>query len=152
MTVYALVPQCAISIFSYSKCKIAKNFPGLCYWTHWRGLTAPCRLPSCTTVLFLATLVEKPAPPKIAGYGIVQDDPTALGAYALGILPLIKFLLEFINLNDMNAKEVAMADGFFVAGSLNSIKNYWDKLTASGPKYGYFPKPTKSYPMVKQKN
>ena len=32
-----------------------------------------------------------------------------------------------------------------VVGSLNSIKDNWDKLTAIGPKYGYFPKPTKSY-------
>ena len=29
-----------------------------------------------------------------------QDDPTAMGAYASGILPLIKFLIEFINLNE----------------------------------------------------
>ena len=65
-----------------------------------------------------------------------------MGAYALGILPLIKFLLEFINLNEMNAKEVVFADGFSVASSLNSIKDYWFKLTAIGPKYGYFPKPT----------
>ena len=33
-----------------------------------------------------------------------------MGAYALGILSLIKFLLEFINLNEMNAKEVVFAD------------------------------------------
>ena len=68
-----------------------------------------------------------------------------MGAYTLGILPLIKFLLNFINLNKINA------DDFSVAGNLNSIKDYWDKLTAIGPKYGYFPKPTKSYLIVKEK-
>ena len=83
--------------------------------------------------------------------GTTQGDPTAMGTYALGILPLVKFLLEFINLNEMNAKEVVFADDFSVAGSLNSIKDYWDKLTAIGPKYGYFPKPTKSYLVVKEK-
>ena len=72
-------------------------------------------------------------------------------AYALDILPLIKLLLEFINLNKVNVKEVAFADGFSVAGSLNSIKDYWDKLTEISPKYGYFLKPTKSYLIVKEK-
>ena len=67
-----------------------------------------------------------------------QSDPTAMGAYALGILPLIKFLFEFVNLNEINAKEVAFTSDFFIADSLNSIKNYWDKLTTIGPKYGYF--------------
>ena len=38
----------------------------------------------------------------------------------------------------MNAKEVVFADDFSVTGSLNGIKDYWDKLTAIGPKYGYF--------------
>ena len=52
--------------------------------------------------------------------------------YALGILLLIKFLLEFVNLNEMNAEEVAFAEDFSVASSLNSIKGYWDKLTVIG--------------------
>ena len=52
----------------------------------------------------------------------------------------------------MNVKEVTFGDNFSVAGSLNSIKDYWDKLTAIGPKYAYFPKPTKSYLIVKDKN
>ena len=71
-------------------------------------------------------------------------------AYTFGILPLIKFLVEFIHVNKMNAKEIAFADNFSVTGSLNSIKNYWDKLTANDPKYGYFPKPAKSYLKVKE--
>ena len=52
----------------------------------------------------------------------------------------------------MNVKELAFADDFCVVGSLSSIKDYWDKLTATGQKCGYFPKPTKSYLMVKEKN
>ena len=51
----------------------------------------------------------------------------------------------------MNAKEAAFVDHFSVACSLNSIKDYWDKLTAIVSKYGYFPKPTKSYLIVKKK-
>ena len=50
----------------------------------------------------------------------------------------------------MNDKEVVFADNFFVAGSLNSIKDYWDKSTAISPKYDYFRKSTKSYLIVKE--
>ena len=80
-----------------------------------------------------------------------QSDPMAMGAYALGILPLVKFLLEFINLNKLNAMEVVFASNISFAGNLNKIKDCWDKLTAIDPKYGYFPKPTKSYLIVKEK-
>ena len=48
----------------------------------------------------------------------------------------------------MNVKEVVFVDDFSVTGSLNSIEDYRDKLTAIGPKYSYFPKPTKSYLIV----
>ena len=74
--------------------------------------------------------------------GTTQGDPAAIGAYALGILLLIIFLLEFINLTKMNAKEVVVANDISIAGSLNSIKDYRDKLITIGPKYGYFLKPT----------
>ena len=80
----------------------------------------------------------------------VQHNPTLMGAYALGILSLLQFLLDFISVNELNAKEVAFADGFTVAGKLSSIKHYWSQLTSIGPKYGYFPKASKSYLIVRK--
>ena len=87
----------------------------------------------------------------LSSEGKTQGDPTALGTYALGILPLIKFLLEFNNLNEMKAKKVVFAEDLSFAGCFNSIKDYWEQLIAIGPKYGYFPKPTKFYLIVKEK-
>ena len=43
------------------------------------------------------------------------------GVYALGILPLIFFLLDFISINHLSAKEVTFADDFTVTGKLTSI-------------------------------
>ena len=81
-----------------------------------------------------------------------QDGTAAMGAFALDILPLIRFLLEFINLNKMNANELVFVDDFSVADSLNSIKDYWDKLIAISPKNYHFPKLEKSYLIVKEKD
>ena len=38
----------------------------------------------------------------------IRCDPTAMGAYVLGILSLIKFLLQLINLVEMNFKEQSL--------------------------------------------
>ena len=82
--------------------------------------------------------------------GTNQGDPTAMGAYTLGILPLIHFLLEFISINHLSAKQIAFADNFTVAGKLTSIRDYWGKLTVLCPKCGYFPKASKSFLIVKE--
>ena len=60
----------------------------------------------------------------LSSKGTTQGESTAMGAYALGILSLIKFLHQFIKLNEINAKEIIFADNFSVAGNLNSIKDY----------------------------
>ena len=82
--------------------------------------------------------------------GTTQGDPTSIGAYALGILPLLQFLLDLIPVNQLNAKEVAFADDLTVADKISSIKDYWSQLTSIGPKYGYFPKASKSYLIVNE--
>ena len=82
--------------------------------------------------------------------GKTWGDPTAIGAYASGILPLIHFLLELISIKHLSAKEVAFADDFTVADKLTSIRDYWGKLTVLGPKHGYFPKASKSCLIVKE--
>ena len=63
---------------------------------------------------------------------------------------MVHFLLEFILINHLSTKEVAFADDFTVADKLNSIRDYWGKLTLLDPKYGYFPKASKSYLIVKE--
>ena len=59
-------------------------------------------------------------------------------------------MLDFISDNKLNAEEVAFADDLTVAGKLSTIKDYWNQLRSIGPKYGYFPKASKSYLMVKE--
>ena len=82
--------------------------------------------------------------------GITQSDPTSMGDYALGILPMLHSLLDFVLTNDHQTREVAFADDLAVAGKLADIKNFWDKLAIIGPKYGYFPKSIISYLIVKK--
>ena len=82
--------------------------------------------------------------------GATQGDPTSMGAYAFGILPLLKFLLDFISVNELNAKELAFADDFMVDGKFSSIKDYWSQLTSVASKYCYFPEASKSYLIVKE--
>ena len=84
--------------------------------------------------------------------GTTQGDPTAMGAYALGVTPLIHSLNEFIFINEHRSKEVAFADDFTVAGKASEIKAYWDILQQQGLLFGYFPKPSKSYLIVKEQH
>ena len=70
--------------------------------------------------------------------------------YALSDTPLILMVLEITNTKtNSDAKIVAYADDFSVAGSISSLKYCWDTLCKLGPKFCYFPQPTKSRLTVK---
>ena len=78
------------------------------------------------------------------------ENQQAMGAYALGVTPLIHFLSEFIFINEHKSKELAIADDFTVAGKVSKIKAYWDILQHQGSLFGYFPKLSKLYLVVKE--
>ena len=65
----------------------------------------------CPTRLFIIGGEEL-----LSNEGITQGNPTSMVAYALGILQLLQFLLDFISVNKLNPKEVAFGDDFTVAG------------------------------------
>ena len=65
-------------------------------------------------------------------------------------LPLLLMVLEITNSKtNSDAKMVAYTDDFFAAGSISSLKYWLDTLCELGPKFGYFPEPTKSWVIEK---
>ena len=75
-----------------------------------------------------------------------------MGAYALGVTPLIHFLGRFIFINEHRSKEVTFADDFTIAGKASKIKAYWHILQQQGSFSVYLPKPSKSYLIVKEQH
>jgi hypothetical protein len=79
--------------------------------------------------------------------GSTQGDVPAMGMYAIGTKPLLNKLLTVVNNTD--CKQVWYADDSSAAGKIREIKKWWDELNETGPKYGYYPKPSKTILIVK---
>ena len=78
--------------------------------------------------------------------GTTQGDPVAMSIYALSFIPLMLMVLEITNTKtNSDAKMVAYVDDFSAAGSISSLKYWWDILYELSPKFGYFLDPTKSW-------
>ena len=78
--------------------------------------------------------------------GKTQGEPTSMAAYALDLTPLLDHLQSV----KRSVKYVVFADDLTGAGNLEEIKIWWDTLITEGPKYGYYPKPSNSFLIVKQ--
>ena len=81
----------------------------------------------------------------ISREGNTQGDPLTMAMYALAITPLINELSE----GHSETKQVWYADDATGAGSCSNLRKWWDRISSVGPKYGYFPKSSKSYLVVK---
>ena len=80
--------------------------------------------------------------------GTTQGDALAMQFYGLGTKPIL-LSLDF---NNTNVHQVWLADDATGAGKLVDLKNWWDKVSSEGKKYGYHVKPSKSWLIVKDKN
>jgi len=84
--------------------------------------------------------------------GTTQGDPIAMFIYAIAIIPLILRSAEKVKTESVEAKIAAFADDLAGVGKLTGLKVLWDEICRTGPKYGYFPEPSKSWLIVKPKN
>ena len=76
--------------------------------------------------------------------GTTQDDPLAMGLYALSIQPLITSLQAA-----SSVKQCWFADDASGAGSIMEIRTWWDALSTLGPDFGYFPNDRKCWIIAK---
>lgn len=74
--------------------------------------------------------------------GTTQGDPLAMAFYALSVVPLIHILRGITT-------QVWFADDAAAAAKLSDLRKYWDLLVLKGPAYGYYPKPSKTFLIIK---
>ena len=73
-----------------------------------------------------------------------------MAVYALATIPLLLMVLEITaQFPDNSVKMVKYSDNFTAGGTVTSIKKCWDTLCKLGPKFGYYPKPSKTWLIVK---
>ena len=83
----------------------------------------------------------------ISHKGTTQGDPTVMAIYAIALTPLLKHLATCYPERD--PKIVAFADDLTSAGRLSKLRSWWKILLDVGPKYRYFPKPSKTILIIK---
>ena len=67
--------------------------------------------------------------------------------YAIGTRPLVDTLSQ--RTDPRECQQVCFADDSSAAGKLREIRKWWDVLNEVGPKFGYFPKPSKTVLIIK---
>ena len=80
--------------------------------------------------------------------GTAQVYPTALAIYVIALIPLFKYLATCYSERD--PKMVAFADNLTSSGRLSKLRSWVKFLLDISPKYGSFPKPSKTILIVKR--
>ena len=82
--------------------------------------------------------------------GCTQGDPSAMIFYSMGVTPLVKSLAEYVDKE--KCLQAWYADDSSATGQLAEVKKWWLGLNCLGPKYGYFPKASKSVLILKNES
>ena len=77
--------------------------------------------------------------PLYSNEGTTQGDPLSMLFYGMALMPLIRKIRD-------NSKytQSFYADDGAACGDLNELAFWLQKVCHEGPKYGYFPEPSKS--------
>ena len=83
--------------------------------------------------------------------GVTQGDNSAMGFYACATVPIILTTLgkkeEKTSTTPIN--QVWYADDAAGGGKIDDLRTWWDDLCSNGPLFGYYPKPSKTWVIVK---
>ena len=74
--------------------------------------------------------------------GITQGDPLGMAMFAIGTLPLIQQIRGGV-------RQSWYADDATAGGTITTLRDWWDRLQAVGPSFGYHPNPSKTWLVVK---
>ncbi len=75
--------------------------------------------------------------------GTTQGDPAAMGMYALSVIPLIRSSAV------KTLMQAWYADDGTGVGKLLNLREWWEKISTDGPKYGYYANAKKTILIVK---
>lgn len=81
--------------------------------------------------------------------GTTQGCPLAMAMYALSVVPLIHKCRASATEDCAAATQMWFADDAAAGGRLRALRLFWDLLVQHGPAYGYFPKASKTFIVVK---
>ena len=113
-------------------------------------LNARVLWPRCSRFLFntyrgySSLWINGSSDPLFSREGITQGDPLSMLFYAVALLPLIRLL------KSSHYTQSWFADDSACVGSLENVRSWFKQLMDEGPKYGYFPEPSKSVLVVDQ--
>ena len=104
---------------------------------------------------YIRNCYQKPSRLFIAGgkelmssEGTTQGDPSAMPSYGIGILPYLAMIRPDQETGLL--KQLAYADDIGGGAKLAILREWWDNIERHGPSFGYFPKASKSWLVVKE--
>ena len=105
-----------------------------------------CRFLFNTYRGFSSLWISGASDPLYSREGVTQGDPLSMCFYAIALLPVVRSLRSHDKW-----MQSWYADDSACVGRLSNIKEWFELLSERGPRYGYYPEPSKSVLVVDQR-